>query len=215
MAQPVLHRLPRVVALSAAALALAGCGVNEADPHRFEALAQSVAAIPVSADEGGDRDDTTRPAAAPGASQQRAAPLKVELMTPHELWDARDGLGAKVRRMSAPAPAPTGYHDFEAPPPVAAAPVAPLPGAPAPKARHVQLGAFSSEDSARAAWRRMSHWAGGAALSGLQPAYEAVEVGGRRLVRLKVAATAEQAQVLCRDLAASDPWCARAGGAAA
>nr|WP_303682898.1 SPOR domain-containing protein [Brevundimonas naejangsanensis] len=132
-------------------------------------------------------------------------------MTPHELWDVRDGLGAKVRRMSAPAPAPTGYHDFEAPPPVAAAPVVP----PAPTARHVQLGAFSSEDSARAAWRRMSQGAGGAALSGLQPAYEAVEVGGRRLVRLKVAATAEQAQVLCRDLAASDPWCARAGGAAA
>lgn len=211
MVKPVLHRLPRVVALSAGALALAGCGVNEADPHRFEALAQSVAAIPVSADEGGERDDTTRPAVAPGASHQRAAPLKVELMTPHELWDARDGLGAKVRRMSAPAPAPTGYHDFEAPPPVAAAAVVP----PAPTARPVQLGAFSSEDSARAAWRRMSQGAGGAALSGLQPAYEAVEVGGRRLVRLKVAATAEQAQILCRDLAASDPWCARSGGAAA
>lgn len=212
MAQPVLYRLPHVVALSAAALALAGCGVNEADPHRFETLAQSVAAIPVSADEGGG--DAARPAM-PGRSHQRAAPLKVELMTPHELWDARDGLGAKVRRTSAPAPAPTGYHDFEAPPPVAAAPVVPLPGAQAPTARHVQLGAFSSEDSARAAWRRMSQGAGAAALSGLQPAYEAVEVGGRRLVRLKVAATAEQAQVLCRDLAASDPWCARAGGAAA
>lgn len=211
MVQPVLHRLPLAVAFSAGALALAGCGVNEADPHRFEALAQSVAAIPVSADEGGERDDTTRPAVAPGASHQRAAPLKVELMTPHELWDARDGLGAKVRRMSAPAPAPTGYHDFEAPPPVADAVVVP----PAPTARPVQLGAFSSEDSARAAWRRMSQGAGGAALSGLQPAYEPVEVGGRRLVRLKVAATAEQAQMLCRDLAASDPWCARSGGAAA
>ena len=208
MVQPVLHRLPLAVALSAAALALASCGVNERDPHRFEALAQSVASIPVSAEAEGQAAS----AVASGAPRQRAAPLKVELMTPHELWDAREGLVdkeglGKVRRISAAAPAASAYPDFEAP-----APAVPTERPSTPTARHVQLGAFSSEEGARAAWSRLSR---SAALSGLQPAYEAVEVGGRRLVRLKVAATAEQAQILCRDLAASDPWCARSGGAAA
>lgn len=206
MVQPVLHRLPLAVAFSAGALTLASCGVNEADPHRFEALAQSVAAIPVSAEGEGE---ATASAAAASAPRQRAAPLKVELMTPHELWDAREGLG-RVRRTSAAAPAASAYPDFEAP-----APAVPTERPSTPTARHVQLGAFSSEEGARAAWSRMSRSASGAALSGLQPAYEAVEVGGRRLVRLKVAATAEQAQILCRDLAASDPWCARSSGAAA
>lgn len=212
MVQPVLHRLPLAGAFSAVALTLASCGVNERDPHRFEALAQSVAAIPVSAEGEGE---ATAPAAAASAPRQRAAPLKVELMTPHELWDAREGLVAKeglgrVRRTSAAAPAASAYPDFEAP-----APAVPTERPSTPTARHVQLGAFSSEEGARAAWSRLRRSAGGAALSGLQPAYEAVEVGGRRLVRLKVAATPEQAQILCRDLAASDPWCARSGGAAA
>ncbi len=211
MVQPVLHRLPLAVAFSAGALTLASCGVNERDPHRFEVLAQSVAAIPVSAEGEGE---ATASAAAASAPRQRAAPLKVELMTPHELWDAREGLVAKeglgrVRRTSAATPAASAYPDFEAP-----APAVPTER-PSTPTRHVQLGAFSSEEGARAAWSRLSRSAGGAALSGLQPAYEAVEVGGRRLIRLKVAATAEQAQILCRDLAASDPWCARSGGAAA
>ncbi|WP_024352956.1 SPOR domain-containing protein [Brevundimonas naejangsanensis] len=210
MVQPVLPRLPLAVALSAAALVLASCGVNERDPHRFEALAQSVASIPVSAEVEGQAAS-----ASSATPRQRAAPLKVELMTPHELWDAREGLVAKdglgkVRRTSTAAPAASAYPDFEAP-----APAVPTERPSMPTARHVQLGAFSSEEGARAAWSRLSRSTGGAALSGLQPAYEAVEVGGRRLVRLKVAATAEQAQILCRDLAASDPWCARSRGAAA
>ena len=209
MVQPVLHRLPLAVAFSAGALTLASCGVNERDPHRFEALAQSVAAIPVSAEGEGE---ATASSVTP---RQRAAPLKVELMTPHELWDEREGLVAKeglgrVRRTSAATPAASAYPDFEAP-----GPAVQFGGPSTPTARHVQLGAFSSEEGARAAWSRLSRSAGGAALSGLQPAYEAVEVGGRHLVRLKVAATPEQAQILCRDLAASDPWCAHSGGAAA
>ncbi len=206
MVQLALHRLPLAVAFSAGALTLASCGVNERDPHRFEALAQSVAAIPVSAEGEGE---ATASAAGARAPRQRAAPLKVELMTPHELWDAREGLG-RVRRTSAATPAASAYPDFEAP-----GPAVPTERPSTPTARHVQLGAFSSEEGARAAWSRLSRSAGGAALSGLQPAYEAVEVGGRHLVRLKVAATPEQAQILCRDLAASDPWCAHSGGAAA
>lgn len=162
---------------------LAGCGGAESGPRRFESAAERIAAIPLS-----DRDGP-------------AAPLKVELMTPHELWDAREGLAAKVRRASVSAP--PVYVDPEASTPQRAA------------ARQVQLGAFSSEDGAREAWARLERGLGGTALSGLQPAYEAVEVGGRRLVRLKVAASAERALVLCRALAASDPWCVRSGGAPA
>ncbi len=203
MAQPALHRLRRVVALAAAALTLAGCGVNEADPNRFETLAQSVASIPVSAEDEGE----ARPTVTPDQPRERAAPLKVELMTPHELWDAREGVTARVRLASAATP--TNDPDPETPPAAVAAPQ------PATPVRQVQLGAYSSEDGARAAWARLSRGPGGAALSGLQPAYEAVEVGGRRLIRLKVAASVEQAQALCRDLAASDPWCARSGVAAA
>ncbi|MEN5147277.1 SPOR domain-containing protein [Brevundimonas diminuta] len=199
MARPVLHRLSTVAALSAVALTLAGCGVNESDPHRFEALAQSVASIPVSSG-----DEAAAPGAAPRRAERKTSPLKVELLTPHELWDVRDGGKARVTLAATPAP----YADPEAPP-TAAAPARPA------SLRHVQLGAFSSEDSARAAWSRLSRGAGGAVLSGLQPAYETVEVGGRRLIRLKVAASGEQAQALCRDLAASDPWCARSGGAPA
>lgn len=197
MSRPVLHKTRIAAALSAAALALAGCGVNESDPHRFESLAQSVASIPVSS----EAEQGASTAASPRAGR-KASPLKVELLTPHELWDARDGARARVTLAAAPAP----YTDPEASPPE------PTP-ARSTSLRHVQLGAFSSEDSARAAWSRLNQGSGGAVLSGLQPAYEAVEVAGRRLVRLKVAASAEQAQALCRDLAASDPWCARSGGA--
>lgn len=182
--------LLRLLPICALAGVLAGCGGAESGPRRFESAAQRVAAIPLS-----DKDE-------------RAAPLKVELMTPHELWDAREGLAGKVRR--AAASAPPAYADPE----VSAPSAAPPPPA-AAAARHVQLGAFSSEDSAREAWARLGRGPGGAVLSGLRPDYEAVEIGGRRLVRLKVAASAEQAQALCRELAASDPWCVRSGAASA
>ena len=194
----VLLRLAPICVLAGL---LVGCGVVESDPSRFESAAERIAAIPLSAEDAGGTS-----VAAPDRPRERAAPLKVELMTPHELWDAREGLGAKVRLASAPTP--TAYTDPEASSAAVAASKA------AAAARQVQLGAYSSEDGARAAWARLSRGPGGAVLSGLQPVYEAVEVGGRRLVRLKVAASAGQAQALCRDLAASDPWCARSGAAA-
>jgi len=177
----VLLRLAPICVLAGL---LVGCGVVESDPSRFESAAERIAAIPLSAEDAGGA-----PVAAPDRPRERAAPLKVELMTPHELWDAREGLTARVRLASASAPAPTAYPDPEAPPQTV---TASKPAGVA--AHHVQLGAYSSE---------------------VQPVYEAVEVGGRRLVRLKVAASAGQAQALCRDLAASDPWCARSGAAAA
>ena len=201
----VLLRLAPICVLAGL---LIGCGVVESDPNRFESAAERIAAIPLSGEEVGNAHSV----AATDRPRERAAPLKVELMTPHELWDAREGLTAKVRLASAPGPtpgpAPTAYPDPEAPPPAVTAPKPTIVAA-----RHVQLGAYSSEDGARAAWTRLSRGPGGTVLSGLQPVYEAVEIGGRRLFRLKVAATAGQAQALCRDLAASDPWCARSGAA--
>lgn len=194
----VLLRLAPICVLAGL---LVGCGVVESDPSRFESAAERIAAIPLSAGDAGGASVAAR-----DRPRERAAPLKVELMTPHELWDAREGLTARVRL--APASAPTAYPDAEAPSQTV---TAPKPAVVA--ARHVQLGAYSSEDGARAAWTQLNRGPGGAVLSGLQPVYEAVEVGGRRLVRLKVAASAGQAQALCRDLAASDPWCARSGAA--
>lgn len=197
MAQLAPHR-PRVLVALAAGLTLAGCGVNERDPHRFEALAESVAAIPLSAETGGEA--TTAKPRRPGDRP----PLTVELMTPHELWDARDGGKGRVR-MAAVA-LPSGFRDPEAPPPPRAASIPAAPSA----IRSVQLGAFSSEEGARAAWARLSRGPDAAVLAGLQPVYEGVDVGGRRLIRLKVATAPERAQALCRAAASADPWCARA-----
>jgi len=207
----VLLRLAPICVLAGL---LVGCGVAESDPSRFESAAERIAAIPLSAEDAGEA-----PVAAPDRPRERAVPLKVELMTPHELWDAREGLTARVRLASASASAPAAYPDPEAPPQTVSASQPAVVAA-----RHVQLGAYSSEDGlgayssedgARAAWTQLNRGPGRAVLSGLQPVYEAVEVGGRRLVRLKVAASDGQAQALCRDLAASDPWCARSGAAAA
>jgi len=207
MAQLAPHR-PRVLVALAVGLALAGCGVNERDPQRFETLAESVAAIPVSAEARGEA--TAAPTQTPAAPRRTGdkSPLKVELMTPHDLWDARDGGKGRVR-MGAVA-LPSGFRDPEAPPPARTASV---PASPAAVTRSVQLGAFSSEEGARAAWARLSRGADAAVLAGLQPVYEGVEVGGRRLIRLKVAAAPDRAQALCRAVASADPWCARAAEA--
>ena len=47
-------------------------------------------------------------------------------------------------------------------------------------------------------------------LSGLSPIYQEVEVGGRRLTRLKVGpVSTETAAAVCRSAAVGDAWCAR------
>ena len=66
----------------------------------------------------------------------------------------------------------------------------------------VQIGAYSSEAAARAAWARLD-------LDGLTPVYEAAEVGGRRLTRLKVRAPAAGAAAVCAAAGIDDPWCRR------
>ncbi|WP_312783841.1 SPOR domain-containing protein [Brevundimonas sp.] len=203
----VILRLGSVGALAAL---LSGCGMAEADPHRFEGVADRIAAIPLSAKPAPARE----PAGPRNAEEAGLRPLKVELLTPHQLWDARDGLTAKA---AAVLPAmPAVFHDPEAPPEVQAAqraeaqPLQPVAvAASAAPAVLIQLGAYASQASAQAAWERL-----GQGSHGLNPVFEPVEVNGRRLVRLKVRAGSAQAKALCERAAASDPWCVRAAEAA-
>lgn len=197
----------RFGSVSALATLLAGCGMAEADPHRFEGVADRIAAIPLSA-----KPEPARLAVEPGKAEAAGSrPLKVELLTPHQLWDARDGLTTGA---AAVLPAmPAVFHDPEAPPEVQAAqqavvrPTRPVAVAASSSAVLIQLGAYASQASAQAAWDRLGQ-------GGLNPVFEPVEVNGRRLVRLKVRAGSTQAKVLCERAAASDPWCVRAAEAA-
>ena len=202
--------------------ALAGCGGAEGEPQRFQRLAEYVAAVdvPLSPD-AAPRSSTPRAAADRGL---RPARLEVAVMDPHDMWDARDAQAAGLRVKVA---------DFVRPVAEAAAPVAataalqraaeqvPMlrpavdrPAAEAPlrtasvERRMIQLGAFSSEAAAREAWSRLK---GVAALAEASPVFQPVEVNGRTLTRLKVAAPADAAAAICRTVQAADSWCVRAG----
>lgn len=73
----------------------------------------------------------------------------------------------------------------------------------------IQLGAYSSEAGARAAWNRLK---AGDALSSLSPVFETIHVDGRMLTRLKVGPIpTEAASALCAAAQVADPWCRRAG----
>ena len=207
--------LIRPVLACLAAAALSGCGMVDADPHRFESMAEAVAAIPLD-----DQDE-----AAPGQAQTAdTAPdaglrpaLQVQVMDPHALWDARDGglramAGDQAPRLvaaAAPAAAEGVVQIVSARLDSAAAtaglrPAQPLrPKAPSGANALVQIGAYSSEAAARAAWTRLD-------LEDLTPVYEAVEVDGRRLTRLKVHAPASGAAAVCAAAGIDDPWCHRA-----
>jgi hypothetical protein len=195
--------------VGALAVLLTGCGMAEADPHRFEGVAKNIATIPLSSR---DVEPRREPSGPRNADEAGLRPLKVELLTPHQLWDARDGLTAKA---AAVLPAmPAIFHDPEVPADVQAAQRAEVPrhvavaASPAP-AVLIQLGAYATQASAQAAWERLRQGS-----EGLSPVFEAVEINGRRLVRLKVRAGSAQAKVLCERAAASDPWCVRAAEAA-
>ena len=73
--------------MGAAILSLGACGMVESDPDRFENMARRVASIDLSRNASQDA-----PAAAPQAQDAglRQA-LRVEVLDPHALWDARDG----------------------------------------------------------------------------------------------------------------------------
>ena len=201
----------RFGSVAALAVLLAGCGMAEADPHRFEGVAETIAAMPLSTRDGEARREPSGPR---NPEEAGLRPLKVELLTPHQLWAARDGLTSKA---AAVLPAmPSVFLDPEAPPAVqavqqqqAAKPLRPVAVAAAAPAVLIQLGAYASQASAQAAWERL-----GQGSHGLSPVFEPVEVKGQRLVRLKVRAGSAQAKALCERAAASDPWCVRAAEAA-
>ena len=202
--------LLRPVLVCAAAASLSACGMIDSDPHRFEAMAESVAAIPLDGEAGAA---TARTQAETGL---RPA-LRVQVMDPHALWDARDGglgrmAGDPAPRLvaaMAPSTAEAVVQTVSARLDSAAAKAGLRPAQPQrPKAPSganaalVQIGAYSSEAAARAAWARLD-------LDDLTPVFEAVEVDGRRLTRLKVRAPASGAAAVCAAAGIDDPWCHR------
>jgi cell division protein FtsN len=209
---------PVLIALAfASSLAVAGCGAVDSDPHRFSTMAENVAAIdiPLSA-----RERETRHAVAEKAGLRpvRFTPVKVAVMDPHAMWDAKDvqaGLrpvgedtGRRDAVVRAASPAVVKAVADEAISRVHAPVLRPasLTSA-AETGRTIQLGAYSTAAGARQAWDRVK---ASSDLSGLSPIYQEVEVGGRRLTRLKVGpVSTETAAAVCRSAAVGDAWCAR------
>ncbi|MFN4297670.1 MAG: SPOR domain-containing protein [Brevundimonas sp.] len=203
--------------MGAAILSLGACGMVEDQPNRFEAMAERVADIRLSTHASQDAPGApVAPARAETAGLRQA--LRVEVLDPHALWDARDGGLRGVIEAAAPAVA-----EAAAPAIVQAASdqvsravsdhLRPAVSTPVRPGAVIQLGAFHSEASAREAWTRFSTGAARAALEGLTPRFEPVTVNGRELVRLKVGAPADTAAEICRAAQVSDPWCAAAGRA--
>lgn len=209
-----LSRALPPVSLVAIAFGVAACNAPaEGQPSSYQAWADKVATIPLTpADDAGMSSDAPRVSLPldpqkPDDEPKPASRMKVELVSPHQLWDLRNG----------PVKLPT-IEVSEGGPLSVNAPV----NAPAPRAapstsrptgsQLIQLGAYSTQAQAQAAWQRLSSGAGGNALGGLSPRFDPVEVNGRTLIRLRVTASSQQAQSLCRSIAAADPWCQRPAG---
>lgn len=212
-------RMLRPALVTLIGLATSSCGGIENDPRRFESMAQFVADIPLGDAPRAVRtatDSGLRPAMVTAEMVADPGDLRVEVMDPHDLWDARDaGLRGAV---AAAAPAM-----IEAAAPVVAEAVVRQVAdraseAPARTERAVvepvarttlQLGAFSSPAAAQAAWRRIA--SAGRTVGGLSPQFEAVQVDGRTLTRLKVMASDETARAVCRAADAAQLGCLRRG----
>ncbi|MBX3476103.1 MAG: SPOR domain-containing protein [Brevundimonas sp.] len=207
--------LSRPVLACLSVLALGACNGGEGDPNRFENLAQAVAAIDVPMTPVSHDAPSTPVVVATTPTGLRPA-LQVQVMDPHDLWDARDGTiqgavrQAVVRTAAEAAPAMARSASQAVVRQVSdTTTLRPALSAASGPATVIQLGAFSSEAAARAAWAEAGK---GGALAGLTPRFEPVEVNGRRLTRLKVGPIpAEAAAGLCRAARVSDPWCRRAG----
>src|SRR5690606_12520773 len=145
----------------------------EDGPDGFEAVAERIAAAPLDGLAASGEPTRSPPSAARGL---RPA-LRVEVLDPHALWDARDGGLGEMARFAADAPPPETSEADHAPAPRLrpSAPIAP------DAAALVQLGAYTDETAARVAWSRLQAGSAAAALAGLSPVLEPVEVNGRRL----------------------------------
>lgn len=195
----------------------AGCGAVE-DPHRFETMAQQVADIPLD----GAAQTSVQSVNGPTQGDLRPA-LKIDVMDVHDFWDARDGITSATDAVvdgMADTVKPVVSHavirqaedatDGITLRPAIHAQDVPLETVMRPSSGLVQLGAYASEEAARAAWTRLKSGSAAWALEGLTPVYEAVEVNGRRLVRLKVQTPPAGAPAVCAAAGIDDPWCHRA-----
>ena len=206
---------PVLIAITvAAAAALTGCGLGEGERIRFQGMAEQVAAIDVPLER--QAPARRRDAADSGLRLARFSPVKVAVMDPHDMWDARDAQDAGLRGAVAWAARPVqeaaeplvvrgGPRDTPeatARPPLGVA-------APHGETRTIQLGAYSTEAGARQAWTRLKAQAD---LSTLSPVFESVEIDGRVLTRLKVGPIpTEAAAAFCQAAQVADAWCARQG----
>lgn len=207
-----MSRSSYFIAVSAFALALSGCDTGgSAEGTRYQQWAQTVSTIPLDPATGQTEAPQSRIALEPAHEKSSNKALRVELMTPHQLWDARNG-PLKVPTMEVLENiSPTEMVRTA----VAVANPSPQPSEERASAninaatatKLIQLGAYSSEQAARHAWQRVQSSVGPAQSSGLEPRFETVEVSGRQLVRLRVATTDDQARSLCQALASDDPWC--------
>ncbi len=209
-------RMLRPVLLGLAGLATSSCSMVEGDPHRFENLAQAVADIPLDGRSAGPvrtaAESGLRPALATAEAVANPGALRVEVMDPHDLWDARDaGLRGAV---TAAAPAM-----IEAAAPEVAEAVVQRVAAQMPTRRlepvravartTLQLGAFASPAAAQRAWGRIAD--AGHGVAQLTPVFETVEVDGRSLTRLKVSAPVDATRAVCRAADAAQLGCLRRG----
>lgn len=211
-----------LIAVVVGAASLSGCGAANSDPHRFGALADQVAAVDLPLTPGGDRlAPRAQSAEAAGLRPVKFSAMKVAVMDPHAMWDARDDQ-AGVRRVADDASLRDAVIRVVQPAvqtataiPIREAGAAKPPSLmhdaglrrPTPMGRTIQLGAYSSPDAARQAWERLK---ASADFAGLAPAFESVEVQGRTLTRLKVGPVpTEAAASVCRAAAVADAWCAR------
>ena len=224
-------RMLRPVLLGLVGLTTASCGMVEGDPHRFESMAQAVASVSL---EDGDvpalaaSQPPLRPAVIDATTTADPGALRVEVLDPHQLWDARDaGLRGAVQQagpamIDAAAPIVAQAMMQQVSDRVSAVrTVAEPQGRPmvtravdvrpveTGRRETLQLGAFSSLAAARAAWTRIS--AAGSGVASLSPAYETVDVDGRTLTRLKVSASGETVRAVCRAADAADMGCLRRG----
>lgn len=217
--RPVLT--PAVLLIAAAGLS--GCGRLD-EPVRFETLAERIAAIPVDT----EANYRTYPQSAEEAGLRPAsAPLRVTVMEPHAMWDARDAMmGGAVDRVGpaiGPMAAEIARHQVQrqvgAAMQRASQPMTPVQQGTSLRpagsvlqnqaSQWVQLGAFSSQSAAQAAWSRLANGNARVVLQGMAPTFEAVEVEGRELVRLKVRAPTASARQICVAAQISDQWCHR------
>lgn len=197
---------------------LSACGGVEGEQRRFETMAQRVADIEVPLDAGGKARPVQADAKSAGLRPADGfTPVQVAVMDPHDMWDARDAQAAGLRfvaKAAAPAVAQAAVQHVstavDAALPTRA--VAEKPALRATEVRRamIQLGAFSSEDAARAAWDKVRGGAARASLEDMTPVFESVQVNGRALTRLKVGPIAPDAALaVCRAAQVADPWCRR------